>query len=312
MSLAVALGVGPVGAEPTPSDVASAKALVAEGRDRRNSGDHRGAAMKFKAAWAVVRTPIIGLDLVREHLALGQLVEAREVADTVVALPANPKESAEGKSAREESKKISARLATSIPTLVVKTKGLAKDTPVEVRIDGSVEKHDAQTPMSLNPGKHKVVVLAAGEQRSTEVVLKENQHSAVTLDFRDASGPEEAKLSDPPSLRSPSNTWSYVAFGVSGVFLITGTYGLVTALSRDGAIKDACNGPPSACALPPEEIDRRVADRNSMRTLAVASFLIAGAAFGVGYYLYTPRPATTASLPSVRIGLGWVALDGRF
>lgn len=286
MTLSAALGVGAAAADPTPSAVASAKTLVAEGRERRSVGDHKGAVIKFRTAWKIVPTPIIGLDLVREHLALGQLVEARDVADAVVALPANPKESLEGKTARAEAKKISARLAKSIPTLVVKIKGLTKDTPVEVRIDGVVETHQAQTPVPLDPGKHKIVALAGGEQRSIEVVLDENQQSTVTLDFTDPSHPEVRSV-DPAS---PSNTWSYLAFGVGGVSLLTGTYGTVVALS-DG---------------------RSVEDRNSMRTLAIASFVIAGAAFGLGYYLYTPRPTTTASLPSVRIGLGWVALDGRF
>ena len=63
-------------ADPTPAAIASAKSLVADGRKLRDAGDTKGARDKFRAAYALVPTPIIGLDLGKADVALGELVAA--------------------------------------------------------------------------------------------------------------------------------------------------------------------------------------------------------------------------------------------
>ena len=65
--------------EPSAADAETALALYKTGKQMRDSGDAKGALEKLRAAYALVETPIIALELGRTYAALGKLVEAREV-----------------------------------------------------------------------------------------------------------------------------------------------------------------------------------------------------------------------------------------
>ncbi|MBK7402872.1 MAG: hypothetical protein IPJ34_43270 [Myxococcales bacterium] len=123
-------------ADPSPGNVATAKSLVVEGRDLRAKGEHAKARDRFKAAWALVPTPIIGLDLARELVACGQLVEGRETALAAAKLPEGAKESAEGKTARAEATKLAAELRDRIPSLVVRVENAESLKGLRVTLDG--------------------------------------------------------------------------------------------------------------------------------------------------------------------------------
>lgn len=99
--LALALAAGAPGACPcayaqarSAADIAQARELFNDGIDRREKGDVAGAIEKLRAAHALAATPITGMELGRTYLAMGRLVEAREVFLGVGRLAVAPQETA--------------------------------------------------------------------------------------------------------------------------------------------------------------------------------------------------------------------------
>src|SRR3954468_21664980 len=83
LSLSLAAGIvvtaSPARAEPTAADSETALQLYKDGKALRDGGDLQGALAKLRAAYALVQTPLTALELGRTQIALGQLLEAREV-----------------------------------------------------------------------------------------------------------------------------------------------------------------------------------------------------------------------------------------
>ena len=83
----------PAFAEPTASDLETARELYKEGRALRDKNDLKAALEKFKGAHALASTPVTGLELGRTHMLLTELVEAREAFLSVAKIPFADKES---------------------------------------------------------------------------------------------------------------------------------------------------------------------------------------------------------------------------
>ncbi len=86
-------------------DMAQARALLNDGLKLRKSGDLAGALEKIKAAHALAGTPVTGFELGRSYLAVGQLVEGRELLLSVARIPIRPEETDRSATARSESAK---------------------------------------------------------------------------------------------------------------------------------------------------------------------------------------------------------------
>lgn len=333
-----------VHAQPSAGAVASAKALVTDGRALREKGDHKGARDKFKAAYAIVATPIIGVDLGKEHLAVGELVEAREVFVEVTKLPPNAKETDEGKAARAEAATLAANLAPRIPSLRITITGAPPAATPKVSIDGeTVPAAALDSPWKVNPGAHVVVVAIASKERRLKVTVKESETKEVTVDFvveepaakPPVTPPSNAGAGEKPKPVAPTSganteiatsappptddrskagsgpgTMTWIGFGIGGAGLIVGGVTAVMALSRAGSVKEQCTDfrcPPSTHA-----------DYDSARTLGTVSTVSFGVGLvgvGVGLVgLFSPPRAPEKSALSVHatIGLSGIEVRGAF
>ncbi len=93
------------------------------GLELRAKGDAAAALEKLKAAYALVRTPITGIELGRTFMTLGSLVEARETFLSNARIPERPEETARSKAARKDSEELAEQLRTRIPSLASRSRG---------------------------------------------------------------------------------------------------------------------------------------------------------------------------------------------
>lgn len=245
------LGAPAWAAEPTAADSESALQLYKEGKALRDKGDQQAALVKLKAAYALVQTPITALELGKTQVALGQLVEAREVLLSVARIPVRTNESAKAAEARTEAEALAAELRPRLASITVRPKGTVDGTP-KISVDGVVIPPDAATvPRFVNPGAH-VVVMESGAQRAqAEITLADGQSREVELEMpaRDATQPV-APVVPPPSVQpepGPSverhRTTSplvYAGFGAAAVGVGVGTVAGIITLSNAGTLKDSC------------------------------------------------------------------------
>src|SRR5690242_13508597 len=92
----------PAFAEPTAAEKETARNLMQEGRDLRDKKDLKGALQRFQAADQLMGVPTTGYEVASTQVALGLLVEARETLNRVSRLPAQAKEPAPFREARQK------------------------------------------------------------------------------------------------------------------------------------------------------------------------------------------------------------------
>jgi hypothetical protein len=105
--------------EHSAADVAQGREVFNTAFKLREKGDLKGALEQFKAAHALVGSPLTGLELARAYIALGKLVEARETLLTVGRIPTRAEETANSANARKDSAQLASQLASRIPRLTV-------------------------------------------------------------------------------------------------------------------------------------------------------------------------------------------------
>jgi len=224
----VTLGSSRAYAEPSDADQAQARDLFREGMALREKGDLVGAAEKLKAAHAVARTPITSFELGKAYLAIGKLVEAREVFLSVSRIPQTVEETERSKSARTQSDALAEQIRTRIPTLRLKVTGVPVDS-VAVTIDGAmIPKEALEAPRYANAGSHIVSARSTtGASTETRVDLREGESRDVELKLVLTGGiPETPGASNPaPALatsapeevppRSHALEWSLIGAGAA-------------------------------------------------------------------------------------------------
>lgn len=286
--------------EPSAANIASAKSLVAEGRVLRTKGEHKTARDRFKAAYALVPTPIIGLDLAKEHVALGELIEAREVALDVTNLPASAKESADGAAARKDADTLAAELKGRIPSITVRVEGASSGATLS--IDGeSVPAAAIGAPRKINPGSHVVEVSVGAKKQTRKIEVAAGESREVAFAFAkdeaaDASSTEPPKSAAPAPDGPTNNTWSYVAFGVGGVGLLVGGITGVMALSKKSKLDEDCGS--GTC---PPELHGELDSYNTLRTTAYVGLAIAAVGITVGLLTLRSDSSTPAKTAALRV-----------
>lgn len=289
-AVTIAVG-GSTHAEPSAADVTTAKSLVSEGRALRDKGKHSAARDRFKGAFALVPTPIIGMDLAREHLALGELVEAREVAIAVTKLPANPKESEEGRAARADAATVANDLTTRIPSLVIDVDNLPAGGTVLLD-DVPVPPATFGVPRKLNPGKHTVVARVDEREKSRTVTLGEGQQKKVTIDAKELGGTTRLPATSAANEGSTATTttspgtaaqpdgarpvWPWIALGAGAVGLIGGIKFGLDWSSANADYRAQC--PSTDCP----QRDQLAQDRDRAAALTIVSGIIGVAGVTIG------------------------------
>jgi hypothetical protein len=170
-------------ADPTPEDVATAKALVRTARELRAAGEHPAALDKYRAAYALVPTPITGIELAEELASNGLLVDGREMFLTVAKMPAKDGEKREYTEARAKAAERANELGPRIPTLIVRVHPSVVAGDVHVSIDGrEIPAAALGLPRKVNPGEHALSVrVGAGAPFESTVTMVEAETREVVL-----------------------------------------------------------------------------------------------------------------------------------
>lgn len=336
-SLALGLAVGPatVRAEASELDKANARKLFNEGLDLRKAGDPSGALAKFEAADALLPTPRGRLELGRQRVLVGLLVEGYTTLSSVAQLKVDPKDEAKYAPNRAEAQKLALEVEARIPTLRVELIG----GPATVQIDGvTIPGAALSQPRMLNPGKHVVVARTEGGlEKREELVLAEAEVKTVKLDLQKpidppppggaVAPPPKSLHSVPPATSSPKDpvladrgeglgtqrTWALVTGGVGAVGLIVGTWAGLSARSFRDEAAPFCPFSGGGCTDPRGvDLKKKALDRADLSTIAFVSagVLLAGAT--VLWFTAPSRDGKPAARAGLVVGLGSIGLSGRF
>ncbi|MBL8716701.1 MAG: hypothetical protein JNL79_11930 [Myxococcales bacterium] len=325
------VSAGASASEPTAADKATAKDLMREGKELRDKGDHAGAAKKFAGAWGSFPSPITGLALAQEQIALGQLLEAREILGTIQQMPAKPAESDEGKKARATAATVFTDLVPRIPVLEITLTVRSPGATPTLLIDGSgVTLAAAEQGVRLNPGPHTLTVKIVGDSDLTQTVeLHEKERKKLTLEVGKAEAkppPAPAKAAPAQAVEEPSPSPSpspprvtggsvlrpigLVTLGVGVAVLgVSGFLGLSAKSSYDEARSAHC--PTGACDLEGKRLTDDAIKRSGTATLVLGVGAALAVAGGV-LFLVAPSNRPQVGVTGVGVGLGTLSLSGRF
>jgi hypothetical protein len=283
MGAVVAAG-SPAWAEPTASEKDTARALMSEGRDLRDSADLASALKRFQAADAIMHVPTTALEVARTQAAMNLLVEARETLHKMLQIPSSPGDPSPFRDARVEAERLDEELESRVGSLRVEVRS-APNAPRMLVVDGvSIPDSAVDFPIRVNPGHHLVVVRIASAEVTKQVDAPERQVVTVVLDF-DPAAIRRADVStgvETSGGGARTATWRTVGFvgiglGALGVG-VGGVTGLM-ALSAKSAVSNGCVG--TKC--PPQtwsDVDKM----NRYAGISTAAFAVGavGLAVGVG------------------------------
>ena len=335
-AVAFLLTVASVGVGQTTADKEQAKALVVAGRALRDDQhDHEGALERFRAAYGLIKTPIIGLDLAGEYEALFKLVEAYGICDEIGRLPVKETESEESKQARVKAAEFGVALRARMPKLSFTLRGKsAHRAGPTVWLDGEILPPESLlVPRVVNPGEHEVVVRVRGAVPTrTMVTAVEGKTQEIVLDVPVARDKELKKelnkeLKKELNIAGPIRGVSHreakpAGSALSTVGLVAAATGVVTLgvggvmalLAKSRANATECDER-SVCATPADLEQRHAAVKEA--NLATGFVVVGGvlAAGGAVVWLAAPREkASVARRGGVRVGLGLsgVLVRGKF
>lgn len=229
-------------AEPSASDKETARGLIDRGDTLSQKGDLPGALQAYRGAYAIVRVPTTGAAVARTLKVLGQLVEAKKVADEVVAMERREGEPGVLTRARDEAAQIAKDVAPRIATLKLIVRGVPQGASARVDLDGrELGSSEVSFGVPVDPGSHRLTATAGDARASAEVTLGEGEHKTVTLGFR-TSGAPAAKRAAPATkpAKSSRRTIGWVVGGVGVLGLATAGVTGAMLLSRDSEIDDNC------------------------------------------------------------------------
>lgn len=124
----------PTFAAPSEADKVRARALMDQGDALVEKQQLSDALAKYREAHTLMKVTTTGIEVARVLEKLGRLVEAREVAAEVAAIPAAPGESPALTSARNAAAALLKGLDARVPSVTVRMRGASSDAVL--RVDG--------------------------------------------------------------------------------------------------------------------------------------------------------------------------------
>ncbi len=291
-------------ANPSAADVATARELYKQGADALDAGNARLAADKLSQAWALVQTPVIGLDLARAQSALGHLVEAREAALSVQRLAVAHDETPRSSQARSDAVKMAAELEPRIPHVLLDVRGLAGHEAT-VKLDGQpVPTTALSVARQANPGPHVAIVdtddgrhaegttdLAERESKTIVVQLEEPHAPVVPVTPPARAEQPPALPTPPPALPTPPPAVTPERGGLSPVFWIgvaTVSVGLATgaitgafAMNEASTVQGDCTVVIDGTHVCGPADTGHLATANALATISTVGFVVAGVGVAV-------------------------------
>ena len=325
LALAQALVTIPALAAPSAAQRETARRLMDEGKERTRAGEKERALEAYRKAHDLMKVPSTGIALAKAHLALGHLIEARDVALEVVRMPRDTSEPAVFEKARKEAKELEASLKPRIPTVKIIVKG-GPATRVNVD-DGEVAKLLLGEPVAVNPGKHVISALNADNvEKRADVDLAERDAKEIELTLPvpkpavvqvDPPKPSAARGAERPVTTERTTGASVLVFGGLGLAVaglaVGGITGALT-LSKAGGVKAQC-----ANGVCDPSVKSDLDSAESLATISTIGFAAAGGGLVLGVIgLLLPRTKVESALQStersaaVWIGPGGAGLRGSF
>jgi hypothetical protein len=335
MLLALSLAP-PVLADPTPEDIAAARALGTDGVHLADAGDCKGAILKLQAAEKLFHAPTTADRLGECQVSVGQIVAGTETLNRVVREPLAANAPAAFTAAQQRA---TAALRAALP----------KIAQLKIHVDGAltdkvtVTVDDEKVPSVLfdsnrptDPGAHQVKASASGFVDATQSVqLTEGGSAGVTLTLKpDANAvapvpaPVPAPTGAPPPAPAPdatrsggSKTLPIILLAAGGVGVAVGSVFGVMALGTKSSLDSACTS--KVC---PQSSQSDIDSLGTQATISTIGFGvgIVGAALGVYFLVTSGRGGETAGAATARcaparflevqpwIGLGSAGLGGTF
>lgn len=266
------------------ADRETARSLMDEADKKRDAGDMKGALKNYEAADAIMHVPTTGLEVARAHVALGHLLEAREVLGRVIRSPAKPGEPAPFTAARKAADTLNNELGGRIPSILVVVENAEAAQQPRISIDGEpIPPAAASAPRKLNPGLHVVIVQSGTFEKKLDVSLVEKENKTVTVDLSDqppTPPPPAPTPEEPPPTAGGSSAGKVLMFSGFGVAVVGIGVGAVTglmSLSKTNELKGIC--PNDVC--PPGrqgEIDSAM----TLGNVSTAAFIAGGIGLGAG------------------------------
>jgi hypothetical protein len=253
------------------SDVESAREAFKEGRRLREAGDLKGALEKFKAAHALGRTPVTGIELAKTYADLGMPVEGREICLDIERTPVAPQETQRSQDARKEGAILKEQLKTKIASLTLHVKGAPQGMDPVVTVDGVAVPAVALTePRKLNPGHHEIAAhVSTGPEAKGSVDLKEGESK--DLDIIVMPPPT------PPPPEKKTSPLVPVGIAMAGTGLVVGSIAGVVTLSKKGSLDTEC--PNKSC--PPGTPTGDLHSTQTWGNVTTVSWVVAGVGVGV-------------------------------
>jgi hypothetical protein len=282
-------------ADPTADDVEKAKDEFAEAMDLREKTDHEGALAHFRAAFALVPTPITGLEVGRTELQLGRLVAARDTLDAAAAMPSKAGESPKAKLSRVEARHLADAIRGRVAHLSVAPDD-ASD-PAEITVDGRTFDRE---PRDIDPGHHVVVVRTAKRRGRQEIDLREGETRAVVVPTSSNEPVEETHT------RFHLSPLFWGGAITAGAGLVVGSATGIAALAVTGNVSREC--PMKQC---PASARGDVNASQALGWISTAGFIVSGvgAAIAVtGFFVSFKKEQRTRFW----LGPASAGIDGRF
>jgi hypothetical protein len=289
-------------AEPSATDIVSARRLFSEATELRRTGQWSDAAAKLREAIAIKETPGLRFHLAHCEEQMGHLLEARDDYDRADTLMRNGAAAPDVAALLEPAR---VALRERIPTLVVRAPADAR--AVGLTIDGEmIATEQFGTPIQLDPGEHTIIVTAASRDPfRLELTLAEGEDRVVQAELAEHAArspvPAPAQALVTPRHVAPQSAEKH-GFGAREAILVAegvvaaagiglGVAFLVQANSESDRIttlqsrlpQDPSH-PNSACASPMSgdrtslcgELSQSAIDWNDDRIFAITGFVIAG------------------------------------
>jgi hypothetical protein len=313
----------PPAAPPTEEQVEAGRAAYREARELHRQGKLKEALDRALEAYRVASTPVTALEVASLFDETGRLVEARDVARDVAAMPVSPRESDKGREARQAASTLAAELDARIPKVAI----AGRPAGVEVLLDEKpVPAGTATAWLGVDPGVHSLQVRAQDRTCGTiSATVVERETKTIDVDpiarmcrmvtplpavVLSPQAPSQVDAGSAPAI-THTGRWIGLAIGAAGVVAVGvgGALALNAKGSYDG-VAAQCNGP--YCE------GNAYATRMSARSQAdVATAVMAGgaaaAAFGVVLFFLDPGSRRSdAERPVVGIGPGSVQVALRF
>ncbi|WP_394826874.1 hypothetical protein [Pendulispora albinea] len=282
----------------SPMERETARQLMHDGYALQAKGDTTGALDAFRRAHAIMNVPTTGLEVGRTLVALGKIVEARDVLWRVARMKESPDDPPVYRAARDDARELTESLAPRLASLRILPRGAG----YTVAIDGT-ELSPALIGVAtkVDPGEHVVTAQRDGRRVELRVSVAENETKDVPIAI-DARAP--GSLAPPPAQphndpapphRVSSLVW--VGFIGAGAYMVAGGITGGLAIARKSEASSHCEG--DRCL--PAAKDALDSSR-TFATISTATFITGGAlalVSGIFYFIEkgrAPSPRATAAV----------------